>query len=118
MGTGILLVEQNVARALALVQRAYVLDSGEVTLHGTSAELVRNEQVQAAYLGIVEPKDANQVWRHARHRRARSRVKSGIGTEPTIHTESAVRSGFDGKPDLSLVGGPSSDRAPTSAECL
>jgi branched-chain amino acid transport system ATP-binding protein len=52
MGTGILLVEQNVARALALVQRAYVLDSGEVTLHGTSAELVRNEQVQAAYLGI------------------------------------------------------------------
>jgi branched-chain amino acid transport system ATP-binding protein len=52
MGTGILLVEQNVARALALVQRAYVLDSGEVTLHGTSVELVRNKQVQAAYLGI------------------------------------------------------------------
>jgi branched-chain amino acid transport system ATP-binding protein len=52
MGTGILLVEQNVARALTLVQRAYVLDSGEVTLHGTSVELVRNKQVQAAYLGI------------------------------------------------------------------
>ena len=52
MGTGILLVEQNVARALALVQRAYVLESGKVTIHGTSAELARNKQVQAAYLGI------------------------------------------------------------------
>jgi branched-chain amino acid transport system ATP-binding protein len=52
MGTGILLVEQNVARALALVQRAYVLESGKVTLHGTSGELTRNKQVQAAYLGI------------------------------------------------------------------
>jgi branched-chain amino acid transport system ATP-binding protein len=52
MGTGILLVEQNVARALALVQRAYVLESGKITLHGTSGELTRNKQVQAAYLGI------------------------------------------------------------------
>ena len=52
MGTGILLVEQNVARALALVQRAYVLEGGMVTLHGTSGELTRNKQVQAAYLGI------------------------------------------------------------------
>ena len=52
MGTAILLVEQNVARALALVQRAYVLESGKVTLHGTSGELTRNKQVQAAYLGI------------------------------------------------------------------
>ena len=51
MGTAILLVEQNVARALALVQRAYVLESGKVTLHGTSGELTRNKQVQAAYLG-------------------------------------------------------------------
>jgi branched-chain amino acid transport system ATP-binding protein len=52
MGTAILLVEQNVSRALSLVQRAYVLESGNVMMHGTSAELANNKQVQAAYLGI------------------------------------------------------------------
>jgi len=52
MGTAVLLVEQNVARALTLVQRAYVLESGRVIMHGTSAELANNKQVQAAYLGI------------------------------------------------------------------
>ncbi|MBV8535228.1 MAG: ABC transporter ATP-binding protein [Alphaproteobacteria bacterium] len=52
MGTAILLVEQNVGRALALVQRAYVLESGKVIMHGTSAELANNKQVQAAYLGL------------------------------------------------------------------
>jgi branched-chain amino acid transport system ATP-binding protein len=52
MGTAILLVEQNVSRALGLVQRAYVLESGKVIMHGTSAELANNKQVQTAYLGI------------------------------------------------------------------
>jgi branched-chain amino acid transport system ATP-binding protein len=52
MGMAILLVEQNVSRALQLVQRAYVLESGKVIMHGTSAELANNKQVQAAYLGI------------------------------------------------------------------
>jgi branched-chain amino acid transport system ATP-binding protein len=52
MGTAILLVEQNVSRALALVQRAYVLESGRVTMQGSSAELAGDKQVQAAYLGI------------------------------------------------------------------
>jgi branched-chain amino acid transport system ATP-binding protein len=52
MGTAILLVEQNVSRALSLVQRAYVLESGKVIMHGTSAELANNKQVQTAYLGI------------------------------------------------------------------
>jgi branched-chain amino acid transport system ATP-binding protein len=52
MGTAILLVEQNVSRALSLVQRAYVLESGNVIMHGSSAELADNKQVQAAYLGI------------------------------------------------------------------
>jgi branched-chain amino acid transport system ATP-binding protein len=52
MGTAILLVEQNVSRALSLVQRAYVLESGNVIMHGTSDELANNKQVQAAYLGI------------------------------------------------------------------
>ena len=52
LGTAILLVEQNVARALTIVQRAYVLESGRVTLHGTSPELAGNKDVQAAYLGL------------------------------------------------------------------
>ena len=52
MGTAILLVEQNVSRALTLVQRAYVLEGGRVIMHGMSAELAKNKQVQAAYLGI------------------------------------------------------------------
>jgi branched-chain amino acid transport system ATP-binding protein len=52
MGTAILLVEQNVSRALTLVDRAYVLESGRVILHGSSAELANNRQVQAAYLGL------------------------------------------------------------------
>ena len=52
MGTAILLVEQNVSRALTLVQRAYVLEGGRVIMHGTSAELANNKQVQAAYLGM------------------------------------------------------------------
>jgi branched-chain amino acid transport system ATP-binding protein len=52
MGTAILLVEQNVARALTLVQRAYVLESGKIIMRGASADLANNKQVQAAYLGI------------------------------------------------------------------
>ena len=52
MGTAILLVEQNVARALTLVQRAYVLESGKIIMRGSSADLANNKRVQAAYLGI------------------------------------------------------------------
>ena len=52
MGTAILLVEQNVSRALTLVERAYVLESGRVIMGGASAELANNKQVQTAYLGI------------------------------------------------------------------
>jgi len=55
MGMAILLVEQNVSRALTLVRRAYVLESGRIVMHGTSAELTNNKQVQAAYLGIDVP---------------------------------------------------------------
>ncbi|MGA7327419.1 MAG: ABC transporter ATP-binding protein [Rhodomicrobium sp.] len=52
MGMSILLVEQNASRALELVSRAYVLESGEVVMSGTSAELARNEQMTAVYLGM------------------------------------------------------------------
>ena len=52
MGTAILLVEQNVSRALSLVDRAYVLEGGRIIMHGSSAELANNKEVQAAYLGL------------------------------------------------------------------
>jgi len=51
-GTTILLVEQNVAMALDLATRGYVLESGRIALQGTSAELRANDAVRTAYLGI------------------------------------------------------------------
>ena len=50
-GMSILLVEQNAAMALRLVHRAYVLESGEITLNGDSFALLRDPGVQKAYLG-------------------------------------------------------------------
>ncbi len=50
-GTTILLVEQNAQMALAVADRAYVLETGRVTLSGTGHELAESEQVQKAYLG-------------------------------------------------------------------
>ena len=50
-GVTVLLVEQNVQAALALAHRAYVLESGRITLEGPSADLLSNEQVRRAYLG-------------------------------------------------------------------
>jgi branched-chain amino acid transport system ATP-binding protein len=51
-GISTLLVEQNVVRALALAQRGYVLGNGQIVLQGTAAELLENEQVKDAYLGL------------------------------------------------------------------
>ncbi|WP_169944982.1 ABC transporter ATP-binding protein [Microbispora sp. H11081] len=54
-GTSVLLVEQNAAMALALAERAYVLEVGEVTLSGPSAELAAGDEVRRRYLGIGAP---------------------------------------------------------------
>ena len=51
-GMTILLVEQNALAALDIADRAYVLETGSVTLSGTGQELISNEQVRAAYLGM------------------------------------------------------------------
>jgi branched-chain amino acid transport system ATP-binding protein len=51
-GTTVLLVEQNVTIALDLASRGYVLESGRITLSGTTAELRASEAVRTAYLGI------------------------------------------------------------------
>jgi branched-chain amino acid transport system ATP-binding protein len=50
-GVTIFLVEQNANLALQVSHRAYVLESGEITLSGASADLANNPQVRAAYLG-------------------------------------------------------------------
>lgn len=51
-GISILLVEQNVMRALTLVQRGYILGNGQIVLQGTATDLLENEQVKDAYLGL------------------------------------------------------------------
>ncbi len=51
-GMTILLVEQNARMALKISHRAYVLETGKITLTGSGAELLSNTQVQTAYLGL------------------------------------------------------------------
>jgi branched-chain amino acid transport system ATP-binding protein len=53
-GTTIVLVEQNARQALRVAQRAYVLESGAVTLAGPAPELARDERVRRAYLGVAD----------------------------------------------------------------
>ncbi|RXT57595.1 ABC transporter ATP-binding protein [Bosea sp. Tri-44] len=50
-GMTILLVEQMANQALAVADRAYVIETGTITLEGTGAELLRDERVRSAYLG-------------------------------------------------------------------
>lgn len=50
-GTTVLLIEQNANMALKAANDAYVLETGSITLSGTGAELLANEQVRKAYLG-------------------------------------------------------------------
>jgi branched-chain amino acid transport system ATP-binding protein len=51
-GMTIILAEQNAFAALAIADRGYVLETGTITLTGTGQELISNEQVRAAYLGM------------------------------------------------------------------
>ncbi|MBV9487186.1 MAG: ABC transporter ATP-binding protein [Frankiaceae bacterium] len=50
-GVTVLLVEQNAAQALAIADRGYVLETGEIVLNGTGQELLADDRVRAAYLG-------------------------------------------------------------------
>lgn len=50
-GTTILLVEQNAGKSLAISDRAYVLENGQIVLSGTGAELMQSDDVKKAYLG-------------------------------------------------------------------
>ena len=51
-GTTILLVEQNALMALSIAQRGYVIQTGQIVLQDTAANLKNNEMVQKAYLGV------------------------------------------------------------------
>lgn len=50
-GTTILLVEQNAKKALSIADRAYVLETGSISLSGNAQDLLNNEEVKKAYLG-------------------------------------------------------------------
>ncbi|MDR1967522.1 MAG: ABC transporter ATP-binding protein [Burkholderiaceae bacterium] len=51
-GLSVVLVEQNVVESLALCQRAYVLENGAMTLEGSGDELLNDDRVRQAYLGL------------------------------------------------------------------
>jgi len=52
LGIAMLVVEQNATLALAIATRGYVLETGEIVVEGTAAELAGNDDVRKAYLGI------------------------------------------------------------------
>ena len=51
-GTTILIVEQNAVQTLGMADWGYVLENGQIVLGGTGAELLDNEQIRVAYLGL------------------------------------------------------------------
>jgi branched-chain amino acid transport system ATP-binding protein len=51
-GLTILMVEQNVKQTLAICDRAYVLENGRIVLEGKGTELLENNQVKQAFLGL------------------------------------------------------------------
>jgi len=54
-GLTVLLVEQNVVASLKLAKRAYVLENGRIVMTGTGAELIADDRVRQAYLGLEAP---------------------------------------------------------------
>jgi branched-chain amino acid transport system ATP-binding protein len=53
LGTTVLLVEQNAQQALTRSDRAYILETGEVTRRGNARELLADDSIRAAYLGVA-----------------------------------------------------------------
>ncbi len=51
-GVSVLLIEQNASLALGLAEKCYVLETGTITVEGTSAELQNDDHIRAAYLGL------------------------------------------------------------------
>jgi benzaldehyde dehydrogenase (NAD) len=61
-GVTILLVEQNVAKALAIAEGAYVIERGVVVMQGQAGKLLKSERLRAAYLG-AETKPGTLTWK-------------------------------------------------------
>ena len=51
-GITVLLVEQNVQRSLEMADEGFILENGRITMHGTGQELLVNEHIKTAYLGL------------------------------------------------------------------
>lgn len=71
-GVTVVLVEQNAMQALELATRAYVLEKGCVTVAGTAKEVIQDEDVKRAYLGIAADAGAEAVPPGARNDGARA----------------------------------------------
>jgi branched-chain amino acid transport system ATP-binding protein len=56
-GTAVVIVEQQIDSALAVADRAVIMERGEIRLTGTAEELRRDERVRAIYLGSAEAED-------------------------------------------------------------
>jgi branched-chain amino acid transport system ATP-binding protein len=54
-GTSVLLVEQNVAMALDIASRAYVMEEGRIVAEGQASEMLTRPEIQKAYLGVDLP---------------------------------------------------------------
>ena len=52
-GTTVLLVEQNAQQALSRSDRAYILETGEITRTGSARDLLADDSIRAAYLGVA-----------------------------------------------------------------
>ena len=53
-GTAMLIIEQNLVKALTIADRGYVLETGHVSMSGDSKEILRDPQVRRAYLGVAD----------------------------------------------------------------
>ena len=60
-GTSVLLVEQNAAMALKIAHHAFVLEVGQVALHGPAKELAASDEVRARYLGVAAEEQVEEI---------------------------------------------------------
>jgi feruloyl-CoA synthase len=87
-GHTVLLVEQNVAASLKLARRAYVMENGRIVMHGTGAELLNDDRVRDAYLGIETSKPAANT-------RAKAPFRSIAFAPPLVELNPRDDIGFD-----------------------
>ncbi len=71
LGTTVLLVEQNAAKALAVSHHGYIMEGGRIVLEGPSAELAENPDVKEFYLGMSE--SGRRSYRDVKHYKRRKR---------------------------------------------